>query len=168
LAVLRRALDRQLLDPNAKLTIGPSRRHLMTEVGQGFRKHEAPSGQAAPFRDSSLQRPQLTVGEITRALTAESCKQFQPLAMSVRTSVEAKLPAMLSPQWTTRSTSTKPGGGSCQSANVRTGTRRRTAGVVLARERRPPANARAPDNMRSIVAALTASRCARTFGSSFT
>ena len=33
----------------------------------------------------------------------------QPPAMSVSTSVEAKLPAMLSPQCTTKSASTKPG-----------------------------------------------------------
>ena len=37
----------------------------MTKVGQWFRKHESPSGQAAPFRDSSLQRPYLPDGEVT-------------------------------------------------------------------------------------------------------
>ena len=57
--VSRRLLDRPLI-----------------QVGQGFRKHEAPSGEAAPFHDSSLQRPQLTDGEFTGALTAESRKQF--------------------------------------------------------------------------------------------
>jgi len=47
----------------------------MTKFGRWFRKHESPSGDAAPFRDSSLQRPQLTDGEITGALTTESREQ---------------------------------------------------------------------------------------------
>jgi hypothetical protein len=48
----------------------------MTKIGQWFRKHEAPSGEAAPLRDSSLQRSQLTGGEITGALATEALEEF--------------------------------------------------------------------------------------------
>src|SRR4051794_4070241 len=50
-----------------------------------------------------------------------------PVAMSVNTSICTKLPLAEGPLCATRSASTKPGVGSCQSAKVRTGTLRRTA-----------------------------------------
>jgi hypothetical protein len=46
--------------------------------------------------------------------------------MSVSTTVWTKLPAAEVPAWATKSTSTRAGGGSFQSPNVRTGTARRT------------------------------------------
>ena len=50
----------------------------------------------------------------------------RPVAMSVSTSVWTKAPTALTPERATKSTSTKPGGGSPQSPKVRTGTDRRT------------------------------------------
>ena len=48
----------------------------MGKVRQWFRKHEAPSGEATPLLDSSLQRPHLTGGEITGALATKSREEF--------------------------------------------------------------------------------------------
>jgi hypothetical protein len=48
----------------------------MTKCGKWFRKHESPSGEAAPFRDSSLQRSHLTDGEVIGALTTEALEEF--------------------------------------------------------------------------------------------
>src|SRR4051794_17987117 len=61
-----------------------------------------------------------------------------PVAMSVNTSVCTKLPLAEGPLCATKSASTKPGGGSCQSAKVRTGTLRRTAKDGAVRRRVPP------------------------------
>src|SRR5215218_9158718 len=59
--------------------------------------------------------------------TSNGPHSVHPVAMSVKTSVCTKLPLAEGPLWATKSASTKPGGGSCQSAKVRTGTLRRTA-----------------------------------------
>ena len=48
----------------------------MTTFGKGFRKHQAPSRETALFPDSSLQRSDLTDGEVTGALTTESFEEF--------------------------------------------------------------------------------------------
>ena len=86
----------------------------------------------------------------------------QPVAMSVSTMVCAKAPAALTPECATKSTSTNPGGGSPQSAKVRTGTERRTAELNPARRRRPCAAAmRISDRSRSIVAGLADRSAAR-------
>jgi len=53
--------------------------------------------------------------------TSSGTHSTQPLAMSVSTRVWTKLPSSRSPQCATRSISPKPGAGSPQSANVRTG-----------------------------------------------
>jgi hypothetical protein len=82
--------------------------------------------------------------------------------MSVSTIVWTKLPAADVPECATKSTSTKPGGGSFQSPKVRTGTERRTAELKPAGRRRPPrAASRTSDSNRSIVAGLTSSSSAR-------
>src|SRR5215218_3987655 len=69
--------------------------------------------------------------------TSNGPHSVHPVAMSVKTSVCTKLPLAEGPLCATRSASTKPGGGSCQSAKVRTGTLRRTAedGAVRRRGR---------------------------------
>jgi hypothetical protein len=78
--------------------------------------------------------------------------------MSVRTIVWTKLPAAEVPPCATKSTSTKPGGGSFQSPKVRTGTERRTTELNPARRRRPPrAINRTSLSNRSMLAGLTAS-----------
>ena len=43
---------------------------------QWFRKHEAPSGEPTPLHNPSLQRPQLTGGEVTWALATESLEEL--------------------------------------------------------------------------------------------
>ena len=50
--------------------------NLMTKFGQWFRKHQSTGREPAPFLDSSLQRPYLTAGELTWALTPESLEEF--------------------------------------------------------------------------------------------
>src|SRR3954447_17271490 len=70
--------------------------------------------------------------------TSNGPHSVHPVAMSVKTSVCTKLPLAEGPLCATRSASTKPGGGSCQSAKVRTGTLRRTAEDGAVRRRVPP------------------------------
>src|SRR5262249_39888674 len=86
---------------------------------------------------ASLRRARASM---TKALLrATSGKHsVQPVAISVSTMVWTKLPAAEVPACATKSTSTKPGGGSVQSPNVRTGTARRTAELKPARRLRPP------------------------------
>jgi Sulfatase len=80
-----------------------------------------------------------------------------------------KLPRATGPLCATRSASTNPGGGSSQSANVRTGTLRLIAAEGADRRRvAVPACRRISRNARSIVAALIASNLARTSGTSWT
>ena len=55
-------------------------------------------------------------------LTASATHSVQPDEMSVSVIVWLTEPAMLPPQWATRSTSMKPGAGSSHSENVRIGT----------------------------------------------
>ena len=87
-------------------------------------------------------------------------------ALLARFTNVAKLPAVLGPECATKSTSTKPGGGSPQSAKVRTGTERRTAELNPARRRLPCAAAiRISDSSRSIVAGLAESTAARVVSS---
>src|SRR6516162_9873051 len=73
------------------------------------------------------------------SLTSKGAHSVQPVATSVRTNVCTKLPLADGPLCATRSASTKPGDGLCQSEKVRTGTRRRTAndGVVRVNVRCP-------------------------------
>ena len=98
--------------------------------------------------------------------TSSGTHSVQALAISVSTSVHTKLPAIDDPQCATRSASTKPGAGSCQSPNVRTGTLPRTRSPPERRRRRGPAvTALAGARRRSIVAALTSISCSRTRGS---
>lgn len=86
----------------------------------------------------------------------------QPVAMSVSTIVCTKLPDEDVPECATKSTSTKPGGGSFQSPKVRTGTDRRTAELIPARRRWPQrATMRTSVKSRSIVAGLTVSSLPR-------
>ena len=68
--------------------------------------------------------------------TSSGTHSVQPLAISVSTSVQTKLPAIDDPQCATRSASTKPGAGSCQSPNVRTATLPRTGSPPARRRRR--------------------------------
>src|SRR3954454_18563358 len=70
--------------------------------------------------------------------TSNGPHSVHPVAMSVKTSVCTKLLLAEGPLCATRSASTKPGGGSCQSAKVRTGTLRRTAEDGAVRRRVPP------------------------------
>src|SRR3954467_12383942 len=70
--------------------------------------------------------------------TSNGPHSAHPVAMSVKTSVCTKLPLAEEPLCATRSALTKPGGGSCQSAKVRTGTLRRTAEDGAVRRRVPP------------------------------
>src|SRR3954463_11773503 len=70
--------------------------------------------------------------------TSNGPHSVHPVAMPVKTSVCTKLPLAEGPLCATRSASTKPGGGSCQSAKVRTGTLRRTAEDGAVRRRVPP------------------------------
>jgi hypothetical protein len=72
----RRAFGRLLRALNSIGTVGPSRWQTITKVGQWFGKHEAASGEATPLHNSSLQRSQLTGGEITGALATESLEEF--------------------------------------------------------------------------------------------
>src|SRR3954468_21312930 len=95
--------------------------------------------------------------------TSNGPHSVHPVAMSVKTSVCTKLPLAEEPLCATKSASTKPGGGSCQSAKVRTGTLRRTAEEGAVRRRMPlPACARTGRKARSMVAALIANRRVRT------
>ena len=82
-------------------------------------------------RNGRAPRSRSTASTTTPASrTSSGTHSVQPLAISVSTSVQTKLPAIDDPQCATRSASTKPGAGSCQSPNVRTGT--------LPRMRSPP------------------------------
>jgi len=76
--------------------------------------------------------------------TRTGTDSVQPVAMSVRTIVWTKRPAAEVPACATKSTSTKPGGGSFQSPKVRTGTERRTAELKPARRRARPEQRAAP------------------------
>ena len=82
---------------------------------------------------------------------------FQPLAMSVSVRVWTNSPSvLLPPQCSTMSISQNPGGGSSQSAKLRTGMLRRIAEPTpLRRLRCPSMCARAVAKTRSMVAALT-------------
>ncbi len=104
-----------------------------------------------------------TTNELSR--TSSATHSVHPLAMSVSTSVWAMLPAMVSPLCATRSASTKPGAGSFQSANVRTGTLPRRRGPFVRRVRRRPFPTRGSANTRSMVDALTRSSRSRTSAS---
>ena len=81
------------------------------------------------------------------------------------TSVCTKLPFGTGPLCATRSASAKPGGGSSQSENVRTGMLARTGDGAL-RRRFLPARSRTPRSERSIVAGLIARSPARMSGPS--
>src|SRR5580693_4241335 len=100
--------------------------------------------------------------------TTSAAHSVQPLWMSVRVRVWTKLPACLTPpQCSTRSASQYPGGGSPQSAKVRTGTLCLMAEPIPQRRRRPrPVASRTGRNNRSILAALTSSSELLTTGSS--
>ena len=87
------------------------------------------------------------------------------MATSVTTSVCTKLPFGTGPLCATRSASAKPGGGSSQSENVRTGMLARTGDGAL-RRRFLPARSRTPRSERSIVAGLIARSPARMSGPS--
>ena len=99
--------------------------------------------------------------------TNSGAHSVQPVAMSVSTKVCTKLPFATGPLCETKSASTKPGGGSFQSSNVRTGTLRRIAaeGGAWRRVDRP-ACCLTSRKARSIVAALITSRLMRTSGAS--
>ena len=84
----------------------------------------------------------------------------QPVAISVSTKVWIKLPRGEGPLWATMSSSTNPGGGSPQSADVRIGILLRKACAVGRRRWRLEAS-RIRASARSIVAALIASNLAR-------
>ncbi len=99
--------------------------------------------------------------------TSSGAHSVYPVAMSVSVSVCTKLPSAVGPLCATRSDSMNPGSGSFQSANVRTGTLRRTPAEGGARRRvLPPACPLTSRSARSMVAALIASKLPRTSGAS--
>src|SRR3954468_15370543 len=89
-------------------------------------------------KGSSLRSSVKTALSRPCSRTSNGPHSVHPVAMSVKTSVCTKLPLAEGPLCATRSASTKPGGGSCQSAKVRTGTLRRTAEDGAVRRRVPP------------------------------
>ena len=111
----------------------------------------------------SLRRPVRTAFTSVRSRNSNGAHSVHPVAISVRTRVWAKLPRAEGPLCDTRSASTNPGAGSCQSECVRTGMLCRTDdGEIRGRRRRAPDCSRMLRRDRSIVAALMASKPART------
>lgn len=88
--------------------------------------------------------------------TRSGTASVHPEQTSVATRLWMKDPVSRPPQWATKSTSRKPGNGSPQSENVRTGTRALSF-LFRRRLRREPASLRTGARRRSIVAALTVS-----------
>ena len=99
--------------------------------------------------------------------TGMAMHSVQPLAISVSTKLWTKSPSVLSATVLDHVDPKKPGGGSRQTENVRTGMLRRMAAPTPVRRLRcPSTRERALPKARSIVAALTCKSLALTTGSS--
>ena len=127
----------------------------------------ARSSTHAPKKRIRLWRDNLGESHRVCSRYRSGAHSVHPVAMSVTVSVCTKLPFATGPQCATRSASTKPGGGSSQSENVRTGMLLRTDDGAAARRRLLPfACSRTWRSDRSIVDALMASTAARICGPS--